>query len=93
MRGLDLEARGSEGLTITGLVALREAEGPEAFSRAFDWLIRSIVDEDIEAGSWSSISSSGSWHSVEDAPSRIARTFTFLRKPCTLSCDLLCSSY
>lgn len=67
MRGLDLEARDSEGLTVTELVALRDGEVPEAFSRAFDRLIRSIVDEDFEAGSWTSISSSGSWHSIEDA--------------------------
>ena len=67
MRGLDLEARDSEGLTVAELVAQRNGEVPEAFTRAFDRLIRSIVDEDFEAGSWTSISSSGSWHSIEDA--------------------------
>ena len=67
MRGLDLEARDSEGLTVAELVAQREGEVPEAFTRAFDRLIRSIVDEDFEAGSWTSVSSSGSWHSIEDA--------------------------
>ena len=67
MRGLDLEARDSEGLTVAELVARRDGEVPEAFTRAFDRLINSIVDEDFEAGSWTSISSSGSWHSIEDA--------------------------
>ena len=66
MHGLDLEARDAEGLTARELIALR-GEVPEAFSRAFDRLIRSIVDEDFEAGSWTSISSPGSWHSIEDA--------------------------
>ena len=69
MRGLDLEARDSEGLTMAELVAQRDGEVPEAFTRAFDRLVGSIVDEDFEAGSWTSISSSrtGSWHSIEDA--------------------------
>ena len=67
MRGLDLEARDPEGLTVADLVAQRDGEVPEAFTRAFDRLICSIVDEDFEAGSWTSISSSGSWHSIEDA--------------------------
>ena len=44
MRGLGLEARD---------------EVPEAFTRAFDRLIRSILDEGFEAGTWTSISSSG----------------------------------
>ena len=67
MRGLDLDARDSEGFTVADLVAQRDGEVPEAFTRAFDRLTRSIVDEDFEAGSWTSISSSGSWHSIEDA--------------------------
>ena len=67
MRGLDLEARDSEGLTVAELVAKRDGEEPEAFTRAFDRLVCSIVDENFEAGSWTSISSSGSWHSIEDA--------------------------
>ena len=68
MRGLDLEARDSEGFTVAELVALREGEMSETFSRAFDRLIRSIVEEDFEAGSWTSISSPAeSWHSIEDA--------------------------
>ncbi|KAL9016052.1 MAG: hypothetical protein Q9185_006577 [Variospora sp. 1 TL-2023] len=51
MRGLDLEARNYEGLTVAELIARREQEVPEAFSRAFDRLVRSIVDEDFEPGS------------------------------------------
>ncbi|KAL8923764.1 MAG: hypothetical protein Q9208_004412 [Pyrenodesmia sp. 3 TL-2023] len=67
IRGLVLEARNSEGLTVGEIVARREEEVPEAFSRAFDRLIRSIVDEDLEAGSWTSDSLAESWHSIEDA--------------------------
>ncbi|KAL8878933.1 MAG: hypothetical protein Q9198_003356 [Flavoplaca austrocitrina] len=67
MRGLDLEARNFEGLTVAELVERRKAEVPEAFPRAFDRLIHSIVDEDLEAGSWTSDNSGESWHSTEDA--------------------------
>ena len=67
MRGLDLEARNCEGLTVAELIARREQEVPEAFSRGFDRLIRSIVDEDFEAGSWTSATSPQSYHSIEDA--------------------------
>lgn len=67
MRGLNLEARDSEGLTMAEIIARRHEEVPEAFSRAFDQLTRSIVDEDFEASSWTSISSAESWHSIEDA--------------------------
>ena len=67
MRGLDLEARDAEGRTVAELIALRNEDVSEAFSRAFDRLIRSIVEEDFEAGSWTSISSAESWHSFEDA--------------------------
>ncbi|KAL8724557.1 MAG: hypothetical protein Q9181_006771 [Wetmoreana brouardii] len=67
MRGLDLKAQDPEGLTVAELIALRDGEEPEAFFRAFDRLLRSIVDEDFEVGSWTSISSAESWHSVEDA--------------------------
>ena len=90
MCGLDLEARGSEGLTITEPVALREGEVPEAFSRAFDRLIRSIVDEDFEAGSWTSISTSGSWHSIEDTPSWIHEHSFSLGNPapCPMTCSV-----
>ncbi|KAI4121156.1 MAG: hypothetical protein LQ338_006535, partial [Usnochroma carphineum] len=67
MRGLDPEARDAEGLTVAELVALRDGEVPKAFSRAFDRLIRSIVDENFEVGSWTYISSAGSCHSIEDS--------------------------
>lgn len=67
IRGLDLKARNSEGLTVGELVARREGEMPETFSKAFDRLIRSIIDEDFETGSWTSDASTESWHSVEDA--------------------------
>lgn len=67
VRGLDLEARNFEGLTLAELVERRKGEVPEAFPRAFDRLIHSIVDEDLEAGSWTSDTSGESWHSTEDA--------------------------
>ncbi|KAI4235995.1 MAG: hypothetical protein LQ349_002811 [Xanthoria aureola] len=67
VRGLDLEARNFEGLTVAELVERRKGEVPEAFLRAFDWLIHSMVDEDLEAGSWTSDTSGESWHSTEDA--------------------------
>ena len=67
MRGLDLEARDTEGHTAAELVALPDGEVSDAFPRAFDRLVRSIVEEEFEAGSWTSISSAESWHSIEDA--------------------------
>ncbi|KAL8750634.1 MAG: hypothetical protein Q9184_006359 [Pyrenodesmia sp. 2 TL-2023] len=67
LRGLDVTARNSEGLTAGELVARREGEVPKAFSRAFDRLIRSIVEEDLEASSWTSDTSAESWHSTENA--------------------------
>ncbi|KAL9032842.1 MAG: hypothetical protein Q9180_006276 [Flavoplaca navasiana] len=67
LRGLDLEAQNFEGLTVAELVERRKEEVPEAFPRVFDRLIHSIVDEDLEAGSWTSDTSGESWHSTEDA--------------------------
>ena len=67
MRALDLKARDPEGLTVDDIIAQRDGEMTEAFAREFDRLIRSIVEEDFEAGSWTSISSADTWHSIEDA--------------------------
>lgn len=72
MRGLNLNARNSEGLTATELIAQRNKQEPEAFSSAFDRLTRSIVDGNFEAGGWTSVTSTStsstteSWHSIED---------------------------
>lgn len=72
MRGLKLNVRNSEGLTVTELIAQRNKQEPEAFSSAFDRLTRSIVDENFGPGGWTSISSTPtsstaeSWHSFED---------------------------
>ena len=67
MRGLDLEAPNSEGLTVAQQIAMRKEEVPEAFLKAYDRLIRSIVDEQFEAGSWATVSEAESFHSFEDA--------------------------
>jgi len=67
MRGLDVEARISDGQTPADKAALRD-EAPEGFGKAFENLLQSVVDEEMETGSWatSAPSMAESFHSFEE---------------------------
>lgn len=66
MRGLDVEARNSDGLTAGELAEGRD-NAPEGFTEAWGRLIASITEEDLE-DSWHSPtpSTDKSFHSFED---------------------------
>lgn len=66
MRGLDVEARNSDGLTAGELAEGRDS-APEGFTEAWGRLIASITEEDLE-DSWHSPtpSTDKSFHSFED---------------------------
>lgn len=71
LHGLNLDARNSDGHTPVEKATLRmndDTTTDEGFQRAWERLVRSIVDVDFEPPSWATTPTSGheSWHSFDE---------------------------